>query len=149
MYCRRCRVYHFGGSRCPVCGDRMERGGTRFSRTGAPLAQGASPSPSSASAAPRRGEARRGGREVGKTDGLPLRIVYKAVDSIIGCALVVVVLRCALFLVTVAAELMRTGGEIESGISFLGDIRQGIRWFEYGGMALLTILVFIFRRNPR
>jgi len=51
--------------------------------------------------------------------------------------------------VTVAAELMRTGGEIESGISFLGDIRQGIRWFEYGGMALLTILVFIFRRNPR
>ena len=76
-------------------------------------------------------------------------IVYKAVDSIIGCALFVVVLRCALFLVTVAAELMRTGGEIESGISFLGDIRQGIRWFEYGGMALLTILVFIFRRNPR
>ena len=149
MYCRRCRVYHFGGSRCPVCGDRMERGGTRFSRTGAPLAQGAAPGSSAASAPSRRAEARRGGGEVGRAEGLPLRIVYKAIDSIIGCALFVLVLRCALFLVTVAAELMRTGGEIESGISFLGDIRQGIRWFEYGGMALLTILVFIFRRNPR
>ncbi len=148
MYCARCGMYHFGGSRCPSCGDVMVRGGMKFARTGEPIARGADAGPAAApgSAA---GAARGAGREAGRSEGPLLRIAYKAVDSAIGCALFTVALRCAVFLVQVAVELMRTGGDIEADISLARDIRQAIHWYEYAGWGIITVLIFIYRRNPR
>lgn len=147
MYCARCGMYHFGGSRCPSCGNLMVRGGMKFTRTGEPLARSAQADPAFT---PHPTHAAMGKRkEVGKSEGLALRLVYKTMDSVIGCALFTVALRCAIFLVKIAVELMRTGGDIEENITLLAEIRKGIELYEYGGWVLLTLLIFYFRRNPR
>lgn len=149
MYCRRCETYQFGGSRCPSCGDLMERGGAKFSRTGEPLARSASVGSSPGPASRQGAGPARAGKEVGKSEGLPLRLAYKLIESVCACALFSVALRCAVFLVKVADSLMRTGGDVEAGISLVDDIRRAIEWYEIGGWVILTVLIFVFRRNPR
>lgn len=147
MYCARCGMYHFGGSRCPSCGDLMVRGGMKFTRGGEPLARGAEADPALAPYSSPAAMGRR--REVGKSEGIVVRLTYKLMESVIACALFSVALRCAIFLVKVADSLMRTGGDVDAGISLVRDIQRAVEWYEIGGWVLLTAVIFIFRRNPR
>ena len=148
MYCARCEMYHFGGSRCPSCGDGMVRGGMKFTRTGEPLARGAVSDPA---ASPFTRQAGTGGgkKEAGKSEGFLVRLAYKLMESVFACALFSVVLRMAIFLVKVADSLMETGGDVKEGISLVVEVQRAIAWYEIGGWVLLTVLIFMFRRNPR
>jgi hypothetical protein len=148
MYCARCGMYHFGGSRCPSCGDELVRGGMKFTRTGEPLARGAESNPATSpfSRPPGTGGAK---KEAGKSEGLLVRLAYKLMESVFACALFTVSLRCAIFLVKIADSLMKTGGDVEAGISLIDDIQRAIAWYEIAGWVLLTVLIFIYRRNPR
>ncbi|MEI6633815.1 MAG: hypothetical protein WCP22_08360 [Chlamydiota bacterium] len=148
MYCARCGMYHFGGSRCPSCGDGMVHGGMKFTRTGEPLARGAEADPA---AAPfiRQAGAGGGKKEAGKSEGFPVRLAYKLMESVFACALFTVFLRMAIFLVKVAESLMETGGDVKEGISLITEVQRAIEWYEIGGWVLLTVLIFKFRRNPR
>lgn len=147
MYCARCELHHFAGSRCPACGDLMVRGGMKFNRMGEPLAKSAEAQPATSPfAPPSAGRAR---KEAGRSEGLIVRLAYKLLESVFTCALFSVTLRMAIFLVKVADSLMQTGGDVREGISLYQEIQRGIGWYEVGIWGVITVFIFLYRHNPR
>jgi len=141
MYCGRCQEDYFGGSLCPVCGGRMRRGKISYSRFGEPLNHYVS----------REGRKRAasGGKEAGVAEGLIVRLLHKLVDSIVFCALFSLLYRVGSFGVRVADSLMQTGGDIRPGIRLGMYLRRPIDGVDILAWALIVLLVFKFRHNPR
>lgn len=146
MYCKRCEMDYFGGGLCEKCGGRLEKGEVKFSHVGQPLFfAGGAPM---GEAVPSRPVAR-AEEEPGGSDGFLLRLLRKIVESAFACALFSVVLRFGAFVFKVADSLMATGGDVRPGISLLAEMRKEIGGFDVFFWALIAILIFRFRHNPR
>ena len=87
--------------------------------------------------------------EPGRSDGLLMRLAHKTVESAFGCALSSVVLRFCIFAFKVVDSLMSTGGDVRPGISLLAEMKREIGGYDVFFWALITILIFRFRHNPR
>lgn len=147
MYCERCEMNHFGGSRCPACGDPMKRGEVRFMITGEPLRK----APGEAALGQQYVPYKKGkkDKEPGRSEALAVRISYKFLESVFACVFFSVMLRVVIFLVKVIDSLMETGGDIKEGISFAEDIQRAISWYEIAAWVFIVLLVFKYRHGPR
>lgn len=146
MYCKRCETDYFGGSICAQCGGALGKGDVRFSRMGQPLfLVGGAPMGATASRLP----VARGEEEPGGADGLPARLGRKIVESAFACALFSVALRFGAFMLKVVDSLTATGGDVRSGISLLAEMKKEIGGYDVFFWALITVLIFRFRHNPR
>ncbi len=141
MYCQRCDEIYFGGSICPACGARLERGRIKFSLSGEPVLH-----EKELHGVPR--QSAREAREKRRPRGFISRLYHKFIESVIACVLLSVAIRVVIFLVKVVDSLVETGGEIKGGISFYTDIRRPVGWPEVAVWLLIFILIFNYRHNP-
>ena len=146
MYCRRCGIDCFGGGLCEKCGGALERGDVQFSHMGHPLfLMGGAPMGETVPPMPVVREE----EEPGRSDGWLVRLVRKLVESAFACALFSVVLRFGAFMFKVVDSLTATGGDVRPGISLLAEMKKGVGGYDVFFWALIAILVFRFRHNPR
>jgi hypothetical protein len=144
MYCSQCNNHYFGGSICPECGRRLERGKVAFSRWGQALIFGDDThgfeQPLSES-----GE----GDEIRHDyfTRLLKKLSRKFFESVFACAILSLTIRVAVYVIRVIDILMEGRVYAPSEISFIPYLKMPLSGFEIAGWIILTALIFRYRHD--